>query len=79
MYIPVDHARKKGFMQVSNTKAVHAGMTFQSLATIAADEMRWFRESLPADYDFGVGKSNKGFPRAREAQVLEAWDHRTKA
>jgi len=78
-YMPLDRVKNKGFMQVSNTKAVAAGMTFQSLGTIAADEMRWFKETMPADYDFGTDKSNKGFTRVHELEILKAWDSRSKA
>lgn len=78
-FMPLDHVKNKGFMQVSNAKAVTAGMTFQGLATIATDEMRWFRDTMPADHDFGIGASDKGFPHAKELEILQAWDRRRKA
>jgi 2'-hydroxyisoflavone reductase len=73
LYRPLHRAVRKGFMQIDSSKALAAGFDFRPIAATVEDELRWFRETTPADYEFGVGKSNKGFPRARELAVLAAW------
>ena len=73
MWIPVRTARRPGFMQVSTTKAQAAGLTFRPMGDTAAEELQWCRETTPSDYEFGVGRSNKGFPRSRERELLVAW------
>ncbi|HEY4282989.1 MAG TPA: NAD-dependent epimerase/dehydratase family protein [Chthoniobacterales bacterium] len=73
MWVPVQRARKPGFMQINQKKALDAGLTFRRIELTAEDELKWFRETMPRDYEFGVGKSNKGFPRARELELLAAW------
>ena len=73
MWIPVRAARKPGFMQINMTKALAAGLRFRPLQATAEDEFRSFKETMPRDYEFGTGKSNKGFSRARELELLAAW------
>ncbi|MBI3792574.1 MAG: NAD-dependent epimerase/dehydratase family protein [Gemmatimonadetes bacterium] len=76
MWVPVRTSRRPGFMQVSTAKAQAAGLTFRPLEATTTDEMRWFRDTMPATYEFGVGASNKGFPAARERALLAAWHAR---
>lgn len=73
MWIPVKTARRPGFMQISTAKARAAGLTLRPPRETAAEELRWFRETMPGDYEFGVGASNKGFPAVRERELLAAW------
>lgn len=73
MWIPVRQARKPGLMQVSAARAISAGLTFHPIQSTAEDEISWFNATLPRDYEFGRGSSNKGLPRERELQLLAAW------
>jgi 2'-hydroxyisoflavone reductase len=72
MYLPVARVRKPGFMQVSNARALAAGLRLRPLADTVADELKWFAAAFPGR-EFGVAPSDKGMDRARELRVLEAW------
>lgn len=58
-----------GYGQVSNARAIAAGLGFRPLATTVADLLQWFA-SLPAQRQAGL---RAGISRAREAQLLQAW------
>ena len=77
MWLPLARTRRPGFMQVSTAKALANGLTLRPLASTVADEHRWFRETMPRDYEFGVPPSDKGFTRARERALLAAWHARS--
>jgi len=64
-----------GFGQVSNARAIAAGLTFRPLATTVADLLAWFR-SQPAERQ---AKLRAGMSREREAALLAAWHAKTKA
>ncbi|AKC88029.1 NAD-dependent epimerase/dehydratase family protein [Pseudoxanthomonas suwonensis] len=64
-----------GYGQVSNARAVGAGLTFRPLATTVAETLEWFG-SLPAERQ---AKLRAGIPREREAEVLKAWHARAAA
>lgn len=73
MWVPLRTAAKPGFMQIDCRKAVDAGLTFRPIESTVEDELRWFRETMPPNYEFGLGGSNKGFPSMRERELLAAW------
>jgi 2'-hydroxyisoflavone reductase len=76
MWLPVRRTKRPGFMQIDSAKARDAGLTFRPLSDTARDELRWFTETMSPGYEFGVPPSNKGFPRARETELLAAWRRR---
>lgn len=61
-----------GYGQVSNARAIAAGLTFRPLATTVADLLAWFRD-LPADRQ---AKPRAGISREREAELLKLWKAR---
>lgn len=63
-----------GYGQVSNARAMAAGLTYRPLQTTVRDLMEWFR-SLPAERQ---AKLRAGITREREAELLKAW-HAQKA
>src|SRR5690606_23177434 len=58
-----------GYGQVSNARAIAAGLTFRPLATTVSDLLEWFR-SLPEDRQAPL---RAGIGREREAELLAAW------
>jgi 2'-hydroxyisoflavone reductase len=71
VWLPVDHALG-GYGQVSNARAIEAGLTFRPFATTVADLLDWFR-SLPAERQATL---RAGMSREREAELLAAWHAR---
>ena len=69
IWVPSKDNPYAGYGQVSNARAIEAGLTFRPLATTVADLLAWFR-SLPAERQ---AKLNAGVPREREAELLQAW------
>ena len=61
-----------GYGQVSNARAVAAGLTFRPLATTVADLLAWFH-ALPAERQ---AKLRAGITREREAELLALWKQR---
>lgn len=61
-----------GYGQVSNARAVAAGLTYRPLQTTVRDLMAWFH-SLPAERQ---AKLRAGITREREAELLKAWHAR---
>jgi 2'-hydroxyisoflavone reductase len=77
IWLPRGRARKPGFHRVSTAKAIAAGLSFREIAQTAMDEVRWFRESRPPDFDFGSAASRgAGLSRQREAELLAEWARR---
>jgi 2'-hydroxyisoflavone reductase len=72
IWFPAGHALG-GYGQVSNARAIDAGLTFRPLATTVADLLAWFRD-LPADRQQTL---RAGMTREREAEVLAAWHARS--
>ncbi len=58
-----------GYGQVSNARAVAAGLTYRPLDTTITDLMAWFR-SQPAERQ---AKLRAGIGREKEAELLKAW------
>jgi len=61
-----------GYGQVSNARAVAAGLTYRPFATTVADLLAWYR-SLPAERQAGP---RAGISRGREAELLRLWHAR---
>ena len=72
IWVPRGSGPFGGYGQVSNARAVAAGLTYRPLATTVADLMVWFR-ALPAERQ---AKLNAGISREREAEALKAWHAR---
>ncbi len=76
--LPIWVSRKEGpyagYGQVSNARAIAAGLTYRPLETTVKDLMEWFR-GLPADRQ---AKLRAGISREKEAELLKAW-HAQKA
>ncbi|HVI59926.1 MAG TPA: NAD-dependent epimerase/dehydratase family protein [Luteimonas sp.] len=61
-----------GYGQVSNARALAAGLTFRPLATTVSDLLAWFH-TLPPERQ---AKLNAGMTREQEAELLKAWHAR---
>jgi len=61
-----------GYGQVSNARAVAAGLTYRPLSATVTDLMAWFR-SLPADRQAAL---HAGITREKEAELLKLWHAR---
>ena len=69
IWVPRQAGPFAGYGQVSNARAVTAGLTYRPLATTVAELMAWFR-GLPAERQ---AKLNAGITREREAELLRLW------
>ena len=63
----------RGFMQISNKKAVAAGLQFTPLQETIDECIRWAGETLKKDHQFGTKESPGGLERSRELQLIEKW------
>jgi 2'-hydroxyisoflavone reductase len=72
IWVPRQAGPFAGYGQVSNARAVAAGLTYRPLATTVAELMAWFR-SLPAERQ---AKLNAGITREQEVELLERWHAR---
>jgi 2'-hydroxyisoflavone reductase len=72
IWVPPHDNPYAGYGQVSNARAIKAGLTFRPLATTVTDLLAWFH-SLPAERQ---AKLNAGITREQEAAVLKAWQAR---
>jgi len=72
IWVPRNRGPYAGYGQVSNARAVAAGLTFRPLANTVADLLAWYR-SLPAERQ---AKPRAGIDRQREAELLRAWHAR---
>ncbi len=72
IWVPRGSGPFGGYGQVSNARALAAGLTCRPLATTVADLMAWFR-ALPAERQ---ARLNAGITREREAEVLKVWHAR---
>lgn len=61
-----------GYGQVSNARAIAAGLTYRPLGTTVTDLMAWFR-SQPADRQATL---HAGITREKEAELLKLWHAR---
>ncbi|MBB5206882.1 NAD-dependent epimerase/dehydratase family protein [Chiayiivirga flava] len=69
IWVPAQGTPYSGYGQVSNARAIAAGLTFRPLATTVADLLAWFR-SLPPERQ---AKLNAGITREQEAELLAKW------
>ncbi|WP_242103661.1 MULTISPECIES: NAD-dependent epimerase/dehydratase family protein [unclassified Lysobacter] len=69
IWVPRQAGPFAGYGQVSNARAVAAGLTYRPLATTVAELMAWFR-SLPGERQ---AKLNAGITREQEAEWLRLW------
>lgn len=72
IWVPPRDNPYAGYGQVSNARAIAAGLTFRPLATTVADLLAWFG-SLPAERQ---AKLNAGISREKEAELLKLWHAR---
>lgn len=72
IWVPRQAGPYAGFGQVSNARAIAAGLTYRPLETTVRDLMAWF-DALPAERK---AKLNAGITRGREAELLQAWQAR---
>jgi 2'-hydroxyisoflavone reductase len=72
IWVPRQAGPYAGYGQVSNARAIAAGLTYRPFAVTVADLMTWFR-SQPADRQ---AKLRAGITREREAELLKAWHAR---
>jgi len=69
IWVPRGRGPYAGYGQVSNERAVAAGLTFRPLADTVSDLLQWFA-TLPAERQATL---RAGIDRAREAQLLQGW------
>jgi 2'-hydroxyisoflavone reductase len=72
IWVPSHDNPYAGYGQVSNARAIKAGLTFRPLATTVTDLLAWFR-SLPAERQATV---KAGITREQETRLLQAWQAR---
>lgn len=72
IWVPSNNSPYAGYGQVSNARAVAAGLTYRPLATTVTDLMAWFR-ALPAERQATL---RAGITREKEAELLKAWHAR---
>lgn len=75
IWVPPHGSPYSFYGQVSNARAIAAGLTFRPLATTVSDLLAWFH-SLPAERQ---AKLNAGITREQEASLLKAWHARAAA
>ncbi|MBC7988796.1 MAG: NAD-dependent epimerase/dehydratase family protein [Luteimonas sp.] len=75
IWVPSKSNPYAGYGQVSNARAIAAGLTYRPLATTVTELMVWFR-SLPAERQATL---KAGITREREAELLKAWHARKDA
>lgn len=67
VWVPPDDPEFGGMAQVSNAKAIEAGLTFRPTEEIVADTLAWWNEQPEERRN----KPRAGLPAEREAEVLE--------
>lgn len=72
IWVPRNDGPYAGYGQVSNARALAAGLTFRPLAATVTDLMAWFR-ALPAERQ---AQLRAGITREREAELLRLWHAR---
>ena len=72
LWVPPEGSPYSGYGEVSNARAIAAGLTFRPHADTVADLLAWFH-ALPADRQ---AKPRAGITAGREAKVLAAWKAR---
>ncbi|HET6782840.1 MAG TPA: SDR family oxidoreductase [Pseudoxanthomonas sp.] len=69
IWVPARDNPYAGYGQVSNARAIKAGLTFRPLATTVTDLLAWFR-TLPAERQATL---KAGITRDQETALLQAW------
>jgi 2'-hydroxyisoflavone reductase len=69
IWVPASGSPYSGYGQVSNARAIEAGLTFRPLATTVTDLLAWFR-GLPAERQATL---RAGITRERETELLKAF------
>ncbi|HEY5972709.1 MAG TPA: NAD-dependent epimerase/dehydratase family protein [Pseudoxanthomonas sp.] len=72
IWVPSSDSPYAGYGQVSNARAVAAGLTYRPLATTVTELMAWFR-ALPVERQATL---RAGLTREKEAELLKAWHAR---
>ncbi len=72
IWVPAHDNPYAGYGQVSNARAIRAGLTFRPLATTVTDLLAWFR-ALPAERQATL---KAGITREQETALLKAWQAR---
>jgi 2'-hydroxyisoflavone reductase len=72
IWVPSHDSPYAGYGQVSNERAIKAGLSFRPLATTVSDLLAWFH-GLPAERQ---AKLNAGLTRDQETALLKAWHAR---
>ena len=72
IWVPAHDNPYAGYGQVSNARAIRAGLSFRPLATTVTDLLAWFR-TLPAERQATV---KAGITREQETALLKAWQAR---
>lgn len=72
IWVPPHDNPYAGYGQVSNARAIAAGLTFRPLATTVTDLLAWFR-ALPAERQATL---KAGISREQEAELLRIWHAR---
>ena len=72
IWVPAKGGPYAGYGQVSNARAIAAGLIYRPLATTVTELMAWFR-SLPAERQATL---KAGITREREAELLKVWHAR---
>ena len=67
-----------GFHKRSMAKALAAGLTFRPLAETAADTLAWHRTRPPEEQERLAQGARAGISRAKETELLTAWDQQQK-
>lgn len=69
IWVPSKDNPYAGYGQVSNARAIAAGLSFRPLATTVTDLLAWYR-ALPAERQ---AEMRAGITREKETEVLKAW------
>jgi 2'-hydroxyisoflavone reductase len=75
IWVPSGSGPYAGYGQVSNARAIAAGLSFRPLAATVTDLLAWFR-ALSAERQATL---RAGITREREAELLKAWHARKTA
>ena len=69
IWVPRDQGPYGGYGQVSNARAVAAGLTFRPLDTTISELLAWLASQPPERQ----AKLRAGISREKEAELLKAW------
>lgn len=78
LWIPASLSEEATMGAIGRDRALQSGLTPRPLADTARDTVAWFTKTKP-DFDFGAKPGAPGLSRARETELLEAWQARPRA